>query len=151
MNRFMRVPTLAAALILIGAAARADDNPALPALEIPQSLQSVVPLPVAESELPSVEAKEYFKVSDKGVQLECPTFDAKGDLLFCEVFGGTVFRLTPEKQLSSFVPNRMLRPAGLAVHKEGRVYMAELGDFKSRGSVISMAPDGTVNLTKHGL
>ncbi|MBW9090710.1 SMP-30/gluconolactonase/LRE family protein [Rhizobium wenxiniae] len=143
MNRLMHVSTLAAALMIIGAAAHADGNATLPTLDIPRSLQGVVPLPVAESELPSVEAREYFKVSEKGIQLECPTFDARGDLLFCEVFGGTVFRLTAEKQLSSFVPNETLRPAGLAVHQEGRVYMAELGDFKSRGSVVSMAPDGS--------
>ncbi len=140
----LRTSALCVALILIGAAAQAaDDKPILPALDIPHSLQGVVPLPMAESQLPSVEAREYFKVSDKGVQLECPTFDAKGDLLFCEVFGGTVFRLTPDKQLSSVVPDRELRPAGLAVHSGGRVYMAELGDFKSRGSVVSMAADGS--------
>ncbi|MGN7292823.1 SMP-30/gluconolactonase/LRE family protein [Rhizobium sp. SAFR-030] len=144
MNRLLRMSALGAALILIGAAAHAaDDKSTLPALDIPRALRSVVPLPMAEADLPSVEAREYLKVSDKGLQLECPTFDAKGDLLFCEVFGGTVFRLTPDKQLSSFVPDAELRPAGLAVHPSGRIYMAELGDFGSRGSVVTMAPDGT--------
>ncbi|MDX3929850.1 MAG: SMP-30/gluconolactonase/LRE family protein [Shinella sp.] len=146
MKRLLRMLTLSATLILIGAATHATeegDGNAFPPLEIPKALQSAVPLPMAESDLPSVEAKEYFKVSDKGLQLECPTFDAEGDLLFCEVFGGTVFRLTPEKQLSSFVPDAGLRPAGLAVHRNGRIYMAELGDFASRGSVVAMAADGT--------
>jgi lactonase len=144
MNRLLRMSALGAALILIGAAAHAaDDKGTLPTLEIPQALRSAVPLPMAESDLPSVVAREYLKVSDKGLQLECPTFDAKGDLLFCEVFGGTVFRLTPDKQLTSFVPDADLRPAGLAVHRNGRIYMAELGDFGSRGSVVTTAPDGT--------
>jgi lactonase len=58
------------------------------------------------------------------------------------VFGGTVFRLTPDGKLSSFTPNADLRPAELAVHRDGRIYMAELGDFKSRGSVVTTAPDG---------
>ncbi|MCO4318108.1 SMP-30/gluconolactonase/LRE family protein [Phyllobacterium sp. 21LDTY02-6] len=115
----------------------------LPALDLPKELRSVVPLPMADSQLPSVEAKEYFKVADEALQLECPTFDAAGDLLFCEVFGGRLFRLTPQKELTSFLPDAELRPAGLAVHKDGRIYMAELGDFQSRGSVVSLAPDGT--------
>ncbi|MGH6862239.1 MAG: SMP-30/gluconolactonase/LRE family protein [Phyllobacterium sp.] len=144
MNRLLRILTLSMALSMLGAAANAaEDGNALPSLKIPRELRSAVPLPVAESDLPSVEAKEYFKVSDKALQLECPTFDAKGDLVFCEVFGGTVFRLTPEKQLSSSVPDAGLRPAGLAVHRDGRIYMAELGDFESRGSVVTMAADGT--------
>ncbi|GGA94129.1 lactonase drp35 [Brucella endophytica] len=144
MNRLAHMSALGAALILIGVAAHAaDDTATLPALDIPRALRSAVPLPMAEADLPSVEAREYFKVSEKGLQLECPTFDAKGDLLFCEVFGGTVFRLTPDRQLSSFVPNPQLRPAGLAVGRNGRIYMAELGDFKSRGSVVTTAPDGS--------
>ncbi|CUX51284.1 hypothetical protein AGR4B_pAt10033 [Agrobacterium tumefaciens str. CFBP 5621] len=62
---------------------------------------------------------------------------------FCEVIGGTVFRLTPDKKFSNLVPDAGFRPAGLAVHKNGRIYMAELGDFSSHGSIISMAADGT--------
>ncbi|WP_025591339.1 SMP-30/gluconolactonase/LRE family protein [Agrobacterium tumefaciens] len=144
MKRLLRVTAMSAALILIGATVyAADDTKTLPSLDIPLTLRSAVPLPMAEDDLPSVEAREYFKVSDKPLQLECPTFDAKGDLLFCEVFGGTVFRLTPNNALSSFVPNADLRPAGLAINDKGRIYMAELGDFKSRGSVVTMASDGT--------
>ncbi|MEP7453876.1 SMP-30/gluconolactonase/LRE family protein [Phyllobacterium sp. SB3] len=144
MNRLISTLILTAGVIFTSSVAYGtEDGNALPALEIPQSLKSVVPLAMAEADLPSVEAKKYFKVSDKGLQLECPTFDARGDLVFCEVFGGTVFRLTPEKRLSSFVPDPQLRPAGFAVHPDGRIYMAELGDFASRGSVIAMAADGT--------
>lgn len=144
MHRLLSTLILTSGLVFTsGLSYGTEDDKALPSLEIPQSLKSAVPLPMAEADLPSVEATKYFKVSDKGLQLECPTFDARGDLVFCEVFGGTVFRLTPEKKLSSFVPDPELRPAGLAVHPDGRIYMAELGDFASRGSVINMAADGT--------
>lgn len=115
----------------------------LPVLTIPEKLKSAVPLPVSEAELPTVEAVEYFKVSDQALQLECPVFAPNGDLWFCEVFGGRVFRLTPDKTLSTVLPENDLRPAGLEMHRNGRIYMAELGDFKSRGSVVSMAPNGT--------
>ncbi|TWB08719.1 lactonase [Rhizobium sp. ERR 1071] len=144
MNKLLLVIALISGLTSMSFIAKAADaNSALPSLELPEKLRSAVPLPIAEADLPSVEAREYFKVSKQGLQLECPTFDANGDLLFCEVFGGTVFRLTRDKQLSSLLPDATLRPAGLAVHKRGRIYMAELGDFVSRGSVISMAADGT--------
>lgn len=133
---------LGAALMLGASQAGAQDKADLPSLSIPEKLKSVVPLPVSEAELPTVEAVEYFKVSDKALQLECPVFDQKGDLLFCEVFGGQVFRLTPDKVLSTVLPENELRPAGLEVHRNGRIYMAELGDFKSRGSVVSMTADG---------
>lgn len=144
MNRLLCGLVLTAAFAFTSGVANAGNETGdLPALKIPDRLKSAVPLPMAEADLPSVVAREYFKVSEKALQLECPTFDKQGDLIFCEVFGGTVFRLTPDKKLSSVVPDPELRPAGLAVHKSGRIYMAELGDFASRGSVISMAPDGT--------
>lgn len=143
MGKLGSAVTLVVAMALANVTAYVADARAVPALEIPAKLKSAVPLPMAEADLPSAEAREYFKVSEKGLQLECPTFDKQGDLIFCEVFGGTVFRLTPDKKLSSFVPDAKLRPAGLAVRENGRIYMAELGDFASQGSVVSMAADGT--------
>ena len=115
----------------------------LPALTLPDSLKSAVPLPVSEADLPTVEAVEYFKVSDEALQLECPVFELDGNLLFCEVFGGQIFRLSPDKELSVVLDENELRPAGMEVHKDGRIYIAELGDFALHGSVVSMSPEGT--------
>lgn len=144
MNRHHSLGALGLALMLATPPLHAQDAAdKLPSLTIPAALQSVVPLPVSEADLPTVEAVEYFKVSDEALQLECPIFAPNGDLLFCEVFGGRVYRLTPDKTLSTILPENELRPAGLEVHRNGRVYIAELGDFASRGSVVSMAPDGT--------
>ncbi len=125
--------------------ALADDNAAadLPALELTAQLAGAVPLPRAEADLPTITAVEYFKVSDEGLQLECPAFEADGNLVFCEVFGGRLFRLSPEKELTTILAENELRPAGMEVHSDGRLYVAELGDFKDRGSVVSMAPDGS--------
>lgn len=144
MRNLLVLTAIAAVIGCLTKPAGAQDSTAtLPSLELPEELQSVVPLPVAEADLPTVEAVEYFKVSDDALQLECPVFDANGDLLFCEVFGGRVYRLTPDKQLSVVLGKNELRPAGMEVHRNGRIYMAELGDFDSRGSVVSMAADGT--------
>ena len=115
----------------------------LPRLELPPTFESAMPLPVAEADLPTITAVPYFKVSDEGLQLECPVFDADGNLVFCEVFGGRVYRLTPDKELSTVLEENELRPAGIEVHRDGRLFIAELGDFDKEGSVVSMAPDGT--------
>ena len=114
----------------------------LPSLTVPGTLRGAVPLPVSEADLPTVEAVEYYKVSDEALQLEGPVFEADGSLLFCEVFEGRIYRLSPDKELSVVLGKNELRPAGMEVHENGRIYIAELGDFASRGSVVSMSPDG---------
>ncbi|APO77211.1 hypothetical protein AM571_PA00330 (plasmid) [Rhizobium etli 8C-3] len=55
MKKVLRMLSLSATPILIGAAAQAaDDGNTLPSLEIPKKLQSALPLPMAETDLPSV-------------------------------------------------------------------------------------------------
>ena len=131
---------LALSVTALPAAALADVD--LPRLDLPAALTSAVPLPMAEADLPTITAVEYFKVADEGIQLECPSFAPDGDLYFCEVFGGRLFRLTPEKELSTVLEENDLRPAGLEIF-DNRIYVAELGDFVDRGSVVSMAMDGS--------
>lgn len=90
----------------------------------------------------------------RGLQLEGPAFDTKGNLYFVEVFGGKVFRLTPDKTMTIILGENELSPAGLAIHWDGRLYIAGLGNFKDTGSVVSSRPDGsdmqTVVGTKEG-
>lgn len=114
-----------------------------PALQYNDSITGPAPIPPSEQGLQTITATPWFKVSDKGLQLEGPVFDRQGDLIFTEVFGGQIFRLTPDKQLSTILGENKLSPAGIALHKDGRIYIAGLGDFKDAGSVVSMAPDGT--------
>lgn len=59
--------------------------------------RGVVPIPGAEQTLQTVVAEPYFKVSDTSLQLEGAVFDKQGNLLFVEVFGGQLFKLTPDK------------------------------------------------------
>ena len=96
---------------------------------------SASPIPPAEKSLPTITAKEWFKVSDEGMQLEGPVFTPNGDLIFCEVFEGRIFRLTPEGELSEVLGKNELRPAGIESDKEGNLYVAELGNFDDEGSV----------------
>jgi hypothetical protein len=91
--------------------------------------QSAYPIPRNERELPTVVAEPYYKVSDQGLQLEGASFDRQGNLFFVDVFGGTIFRLTSDKQLSTLPAPNKLGPAGMAIHKNGRLYVAGLGNF----------------------
>src|SRR5947208_8702039 len=73
-----------------------------------------VPIPPSERGLQTVVAEPWFKVSDDGIVLEGPCFERNGDLLFSDVSGGRVLRLTPDKRLSTVVSLKDLSPGGLA-------------------------------------
>lgn len=104
--------------------------------------RSAVPIPPSERPLQTVEAEPYFKVSDQSVVLEGAVFDRQNNLLFVDAATGRVFRLTPDRQLSVVVPENKLGAAGLAVHKDGRIFIASVGDMR-QGSIRSVDPDGT--------
>lgn len=62
---------------------------------------SAVPIPPWERPLQTVEAQPYFNVSQASLVLEGIVFDRNNNLLFVDVATGRVFKLTPERQLSS--------------------------------------------------
>ena len=101
------------------------------------------PIPASERGLHTTIAEPYFQVSDKGLQLEGASFDRQGDLLFVDVFGGTIFRLTPGKKLSTVLAANERGSAGIAIHKDGRLFVAGLGNFVDTGSVFAINPDGS--------
>jgi lactonase len=59
------------------------------------------------------------------------------------VSGTRVLRLTPDKRLSTVVSLDKLDPGGLAVHKDGRVFIAAMDLAKGVGSIFAMDPDGS--------
>lgn len=101
----------------------------------------LAPIPFSERGIPTVVAEPYFKVSDGPAALESPAFDRQGNLFFVDVYEGKVFRLTPDQKISTIFVDRTLRPAGIAIHKNGRIYVAGLGDFAA-GRIISLDADG---------
>jgi lactonase len=128
----------------LAASAHAQQGGAtVPALAYDAQTRGPAPVPPSERGLQTVVAQPWFKVSDEGLQLEGPSFDRDGNLLFVEVFGGRVFRLTPDQKLSTVVGESKLGSAGLAIHKDGRVFIAGLGNFKNTGSVVAVRPDGS--------
>lgn len=80
--------------------------------------------------------------------LEGPAFDRHGNLLFVDVYGGRIMRLSPDRKLSLVYTDESLHPAGIAIHKDGRIFVAAVGKMNrdgyfDAGMVIALDPDGT--------
>ena len=103
---------------------------------------SAVPIPPWERSLQTVEAQPYFNVSQASLVLEGIVFDRNNNLLFVDVATGRVFKLTPERQFSIVLKENSFGASGLAVHKDGRIFIASVGDMQ-RGSVRAIEPNGT--------
>ena len=107
----------------------------------------LAPIPPSERDLPHTLAEPYFKVADAPFALEGPAFDRRGNLLFVDIYGGRVLRLTPGLALDTVFAEPGLNPAGIAVHREGRLFIAACGRRNASGhfdagSVIAIEPDG---------
>jgi lactonase len=102
-----------------------------------------VPIPPSDRDLQTVIAEQWFKVSDQPMVLEGPCFDRNGNLLFSDVYEGRVLRLTPDKHLSVVFTKNKLGPGGLAIHKDGRIFIAGVGDLRGPGSIVAIDADGS--------
>lgn len=111
-------------------------------LNYASATRGLAPIPASERDLPTVTAEPYFKVSEGLVALEGPAYDRDGNLLFVDVYGGRILRLTTQGVLTTLYTDSSLHPAGIAIHKDGRIFVAGIGDFKA-GSIIALAPDGS--------
>lgn len=101
-----------------------------------------VPIPPSERGLQTVVAEPWFKVSQKGIVLEGSAFERDGNLLFCDVSGRRVLRLTRERHLSTVVALDDLAPGGLAIDKDGSIFIAAMNLTKGTGSIMSVKADG---------
>ncbi|HDS1530769.1 TPA: SMP-30/gluconolactonase/LRE family protein [Stenotrophomonas maltophilia] len=113
------------------------------ALAYDAQTQGAVPIPPAERALQTAVAEPWFKVSSDGLILEGAIFDRSGNLLFCDVSGRRVLRLTPDRQLSTVVSLDALSPGGLAFHPDGRLFIAALDIPNNRGAIFAVNPDGS--------
>lgn len=125
------------------AGASAQQRSASAGLAYDAQTQGPVPLPPSERALQAVVAQPWFKASEEGRVLEGAIFDRNGDLLFCDVTGRRVLRLTRDKRLSTVATLDSLSPGGLAFHKDGRLFIAALDLGKGEGAIVAVHPDGT--------
>jgi lactonase len=100
-----------------------------------------VPIPPSERSLQTVIAEPWFKVSNGEMVLEGPAFERNGNLLFCDVSGRRVLRLTPDKQFTTVTTLDDVAPGGIAVHKDGRIFIAALNLTQGTGMIASVKPD----------
>ena len=103
-----------------------------------------VPMIPSETLLQTVTAVPWIKISDERKQLEGLCFDKNGDLYFLEVFGGHIMKLEVETMIVKdiYIADN-LKPAAIKIHKNGRLYVAFLGNFVDNGGIFSINPDGT--------
>lgn len=105
--------------------------------------KSEVPLPPSEAGLPIIKAEPWLQVEpDPNVFLEGPSFDREGNLFVTSIFDGRVFKITPDKKVTTIFNKKGVLPDGSAIHKDGRLFLACL-----TGELIAMNRDGS-NVTK---
>ena len=106
-------------------------------LSYTSATRGLAPIPVCEQGLPTVTAEPFFRVSNESIALEGPAFDHQGNLLFVDIYGGRVLRLSPDHVLTTVYAEAALQPAGIAVHKDGRIFVAAVGNFTA-GRIIAL-------------
>ena len=73
-----------------------------------------------------MQAVPYHQVSSEGHTLEGAISDGKGNLLFCDVTRREVLRLDASRKASVLVHFDTVAPGGLALHKDGRLFIAAI-------------------------
>jgi len=139
-------PVVCSALLAACAAAPGQPGNTTTSLEYTSVTRGLAALPASERNLPTVTAEPYFKVSDKAFAIEGPSFDRQGNLLFVDIYGGRLLRLSPKLELSTVYTDSKLIPAGVAIHRDGRVFLAGVGDFKA-GAIVAVDADGRNSTT----
>lgn len=105
----------------------------LPTLFYSGKSNSAVPI-ISESELQTITAEPWLEISKKGLQLEGLNFDRHGQLYLLDVFEGNIFKVNPEtKEIKRPFVSHKANPAAIKIHKDGRLFICYLGDFKSTG------------------
>ncbi len=139
----MQKATLVAlAIALSSRLSLANDSDIIPTLNYPTQGQQLYGISAAEKDLPTVTAQPWFKVTDEGWQLEGPAFDRQGNLLFVEVLGGQVLKIDAQGQFDVVVAKNVRGSAGLAIHKDGRLFVAGLGNYIDTGNLTAYDADG---------
>lgn len=108
----------------------------------PAAQVDMMPVPPAEAGLPSAQAEEIFTMGTHKHTLEGAIFDNEDNLLFCDPSAGKVYRLDKDKRLNLVLETPGFAPSGLALSRDGRLFMTALNLDKKLGKIIALAPDG---------
>ena len=109
------------------------------ALEYTDEVRGPLPIPPAERNLVTEKGKPYFEVSTDNRILEAAVFDRDGSLLFCDVIGKRIMRLTEDKKLSEvYAMQDGYAPSGLAFHRDGRLFVVANKSGKDEGGIFAL-------------
>lgn len=104
--------------------------------------RSISPIPPGERALQTVTATSWVELPGMR-DLEGPAFERDDNLVFSDVAGRRVLRVGPDRKVSSVLQLQDLGPGGLAIHKNGRIYIAAIDIPGKKGAIISVRPDGS--------
>ena len=100
------------------------------------------PLPPDIAQLPTMVAEPWVKIEEPRPRptLEGSIFDRDGNLLVCyrEHPWSQIVKITPEKDVSVLYRNKDSVMIGLAVHRDGRIFAADL----DHGRIFVISPEG---------
>jgi lactonase len=109
-----------------------------------------MPLPPGEALLPRIEAEPWLRIDAGDVFLKGMAFDRNNHLILMAAYAGSIdkgmsgrvdrsiLRVTPEKEITTVIDQHGIRMGGLAIHKDGRIFIACL-----TGELLVMNPDGS--------
>lgn len=117
---------LAIAVPSEAAAPRADD-----ALRIPDTALGMIPVPSAERGLATATATPWTTVSVRSSPLEGPVFDREGNFLVMDVGADKVVSIGRDGRRRTVFQHPGIGMGGLAIHRDGRVFVAATGDGKA--------------------
>lgn len=139
---FQHLAACACAVLLSACAGSQLAGPgASHSLNYTDATRGISPIPASEWHLATALAEPYFKVSDKPLPMEGLAFDREGNLLFVDIFGGRLLRLTPTLELTTIFIDKTLTPVGVAIHQDGRIFVVGVGNLAA-GRMIALDPDG---------
>jgi len=106
------------------------------------------PLPPDIRNLPTLIAKPHLRISDgsERLLLEGPAFDRDGNLFVCHTTKpiAHILKILPNGEITEFFePSKFETPVGIAIHRDGRIFVAALcGEDFSK--IFIIRPDGTL-------
>lgn len=116
---------------------------AIPELSYQGEKTSLWQIPWPDNQLQTVSATRWIQVTETPTVLEGPAFDRAGNLFFTDVFHGEIIRADKNRQLKTIFISKAIKPSAIAIHKNGRIYIAGVYTHGNGGTIFSFNADGT--------
>ena len=136
---FVKTITATVASLLLAGVAQADPVAQL-SYDYDPAIRTPVPIPQSERHLQAATAELWFSVPGGGRTLEGACLDKVGNLFFTDTTEQRVLKLTLDKKLTLLAKFKDYKPAGMAIDKSGRLFVAAMDLPHQKGVVLSINP-----------